>query len=55
MNVSPVARALTTGAIAGPKYRQMVRDEPALMELLQRARDSHEAALAGQQAPGGAR
>ena len=29
----------------GPKYRQMVRDEPALMELLDRARASHDAAV----------
>ena len=29
----------------GPKYKQQVRDEPALMELLQRARDSHDAAV----------
>ncbi len=28
-----------------PKYRQMVHDEAALMELLQRARDSHGAAV----------
>ena len=30
----------------GPKYRQKVRDEPALMSLLERARDSHAAAIA---------
>ncbi len=30
----------------GPKYRQKVRDEPALMELLERARVSHDAAVA---------
>lgn len=30
----------------GPKYRQKVRDEPALMELLERARASHDAAVA---------
>jgi tellurite resistance protein TerC len=35
----------------GPKYRQMVRDEPALMELLERARDSHRAAVERGQAP----
>jgi tellurite resistance protein TerC len=29
----------------GPKYRQKVRDEPALMELLERARVSHDAAV----------
>ena len=29
----------------GPKYRQMVRDEPALMDLLERARASHDAAV----------
>src|SRR5687768_10367906 len=29
----------------GPKYRQKVRDEPALMALLERARDSHDAAV----------
>jgi tellurite resistance protein TerC len=29
----------------GPKYRQMVRDEPALMELLGRAADRHEGAV----------
>lgn len=29
----------------GPKYRQKARDEEALMELLQRARDSHDAAV----------
>ena len=29
----------------GPKYRQKVRDEPALMELLERARASHDAAV----------
>jgi tellurite resistance protein TerC len=30
----------------GPRYRQKVRDEPALLALLERARDSHEAAVA---------
>jgi len=30
----------------GPKYRQKVRDESALMALLERARDSHDAAVA---------
>src|SRR5215211_8714343 len=36
----------------GPKYRQKVRDEPALIALLQRARDSHDAAAArGEAAP----
>jgi tellurite resistance protein TerC len=30
----------------GPKYRQMVRNEPELMDLLGRARDSHDAAVA---------
>ncbi|MFC7673499.1 TerC family protein [Mycolicibacterium sp. GCM10028919] len=29
----------------GPKYRQMVRDEPALMDLLERAADRHEGAV----------
>lgn len=29
----------------GPKYRQMVRDEPALMELLERAADRHDGAV----------
>lgn len=29
----------------GPKYRQMVRDEPELMELLERALSSHDAAV----------
>jgi tellurite resistance protein TerC len=29
----------------GPKYRQKVRDEPALMDLLDRAQASHEAAV----------
>jgi tellurite resistance protein TerC len=39
----------------GPKYRQKVRDEPALMALLQRARDSHDAAVTrGEAAPIGA-
>jgi tellurite resistance protein TerC len=38
----------------GPKYRQQVRDEPALMALLQRARDSHDAAVAkGEASPTG--
>ena len=38
----------------GPKYRQQVRDEPALMALLERARGSHDAAVArGQAAPAG--
>jgi tellurite resistance protein TerC len=38
----------------GPKYRQKVVDEPALMSLLERARDSHEAAVArGDAAPAG--
>jgi tellurite resistance protein TerC len=38
----------------GPKYRQKVRDEPALMALLERARDSHDAAVArGEAAPTG--
>ncbi len=35
----------------GPKYRQKVRDEPALMALLQRARDSHDAAVDRGEAP----
>ena len=36
----------------GPKYRQKVRDEPALMALLERARASHDAAVArGDAAP----
>ncbi|WP_127125615.1 TerC/Alx family metal homeostasis membrane protein [Georgenia sp. SYP-B2076] len=35
----------------GPKYRQMVRDEPALMELLERAKESHETAVDRGQAP----
>ena len=39
----------------GPKYRQKVRDEPALMALLERARDSHDAAVTrGEAAPTGA-
>ena len=39
----------------GPKYRQKVRDEPALMALLERARDSHDAAVTrGEAAPIGA-
>src|SRR3954451_3729944 len=39
----------------GPKYRQKVRDEPALLALLERARDSHAAAAArGEAAPTGA-
>jgi len=29
----------------GPKYRQKVRDEPALLDLLERARASHDAAV----------
>ena len=29
----------------GPKYRQMVRDEPALMELLERAAAKHDQAV----------
>ena len=29
----------------GPKYRQMVRDEPALMELLERAAAKHDEAV----------
>jgi tellurite resistance protein TerC len=38
----------------GAKYRQKVRDEPALMALLERARDSHDAAVArGEAAPTG--
>jgi tellurite resistance protein TerC len=38
----------------GPKYRQKVRDEPALMALLDRARDSHDAAVTrGEAAPTG--
>ncbi|MBC7593584.1 MAG: TerC family protein [Kineosporiaceae bacterium] len=38
----------------GPKYRQKVRDEPTLMALLQRARDSHDnAAARGEAAPTG--
>ena len=32
----------------GPKYRQKARDEANLMDLLHRARDSHDAALARQ-------
>lgn len=35
----------------GPKYRQMVRDEPALMALLERARHSHQAAVSRGEAP----
>lgn len=35
----------------GPKYRQKVRDEPALMALLERARHSHHAAVARGDAP----
>ena len=35
----------------GPKYRQKVRDEPALMALL--ARDSHDTAARGVAAPTG--
>jgi tellurite resistance protein TerC len=35
----------------GPKYRQKVRDEPALMALLERARDSHDDAAARGEAP----
>ena len=31
----------------GPKYKQMVRDEPELMALLARARESHDRALEG--------
>jgi tellurite resistance protein TerC len=39
----------------GPKYRQKVRDEPALIALLERARDSHDAAVTrGEAAPTGA-
>jgi tellurite resistance protein TerC len=39
----------------GPKYRQKVRDEPALMAILERARDSHDAAVGrGEAAPAGA-
>jgi tellurite resistance protein TerC len=39
----------------GPKYRQKVRDEPALLALLERARDSHDAAVTrGEAAPTGA-
>jgi tellurite resistance protein TerC len=38
----------------GPKYRQKVRDEPALMALLERALASHDAAVArGDAAPAG--
>ena len=29
----------------GPKYRRMVRDEPALVELLKRAADKHDQAV----------
>ena len=35
----------------GPQYRQKVRDEPELMALLERARDSHDAAVARGEAP----
>jgi tellurite resistance protein TerC len=35
----------------GQKYRQKVRDQPALMALLERARDSHDAAVARGEAP----
>ena len=39
----------------GPKYKQKVRDEPDLMALLERARDSHDAAVTrGEAAPTGA-
>jgi tellurite resistance protein TerC len=38
--------------VLGPKYKAKVRDEPALMELLERARDSHDAAVSrGDAAP----
>jgi tellurite resistance protein TerC len=38
----------------GPKYRQKVRDEPELMALLERARESHDAAVdRGQATPTG--
>ncbi|WP_129337546.1 TerC family protein [Cellulomonas endophytica] len=38
----------------GPRYKQKVRDEPELMDLLQRARDSHDAAVGrGEAAPAG--
>ncbi len=38
----------------GPRYRQKARDEPALMSLLERARDSHDAAVTrGHAAPVG--
>ena len=37
----------------GPKYRQKVRDEPALMAPLERARDSHGTAARGEAAPTG--
>jgi tellurite resistance protein TerC len=38
----------------GPKYRQKVRDEPELLALLERARDSHDAAVArGEAIPAG--
>ncbi len=38
----------------GPKYKQKARDEQELMELLQRARDSHDAAVErGEAAPTG--
>jgi tellurite resistance protein TerC len=35
----------------GPKYQQKVRDEPELMELLEKARDSHNAAVERGEAP----
>lgn len=39
----------------GSKYKEKVRDEPELMALLQRARDSHDSAVArGEAAPFGA-
>ena len=34
-----------TRPLLGPKYRQMVRDEPALMELLERAAAKHDQAV----------
>jgi tellurite resistance protein TerC len=38
----------------GPKYRQQVRDEPTLMALLERARNSHDTAVAkGEAVPTG--
>jgi tellurite resistance protein TerC len=42
--LSPAGKAATRSPLPARNYRQKVRGEPALMELLERTRVSHDAA-----------